>query len=138
MSTFKTDENNDWIIDKGSLVLLGKNNSDPAAELAQRNRQVLSTFFGEWYLNTQIGVPYFQIVFQKGADLGEIREILKEKILSIPGKYELRALDLNLVKPKRSLRLSYELKVLPSDTIRVRFDMDIIEGSRFEFTASNE
>lgn len=75
------DSNNDIIIGAdGSLKLV----SD-GAEVVQHIRSRLQFFKGEWFLDTNAGVPYFEEIFTKPVNLANIESIFKTKILETPG-----------------------------------------------------
>jgi len=74
------DSNNDLLIENGSFVVV-----DKGAETAQHVRSRLLFYFGEWFLDVQAGVPYFQEVFTKPANLANIESILKQTIIQTPG-----------------------------------------------------
>jgi hypothetical protein len=54
----------------------------------------LRTFYGEWDLNTSIGVRYFEDIMVKNPDLGKVESLLKAEILSTPGVNSLLSFDL--------------------------------------------
>lgn len=51
---------------------------------AQRLKIRLLTFKGEWFLNTNFGIPYYQVVFQKRVTKGQVDSIFRVEILSTP------------------------------------------------------
>lgn len=71
---------NDIIIEDGSI----KRVSD-FAETVQHVRTRLLFYRGEWFLNTEAGVPYFDQIFTKPVNLANIESILKTTILTTPG-----------------------------------------------------
>lgn len=50
--------------------------------VAQRLEITLRTFLGEWFLDTEIGVPYFESIFIKQQNKSAIDIVFQEKILS--------------------------------------------------------
>lgn len=60
-----------------------------ADEVVQRLRQRLRTFFGEWFLNTSLGIPYFQEILKKNPQQGVVDAILKKHIVNTPGVIKL-------------------------------------------------
>jgi len=58
--------------------------SDRNLTVAQRLKIKLQTFKGEWFLDTTIGIPYFQVIFQRGVSKATIDTIYQEAILSEP------------------------------------------------------
>lgn len=85
------------------LVLL----SDADA-LAQRIKTNLATYRGEFWLNREIGVPYFQSVLGKSPDLELIRTIFRAQILQVSGVVSLDALDLSLDNTTRVLSVTFK------------------------------
>lgn len=49
----------------------------------QKIRIVLGFIFGEWYLNTNIGIPYLEVIFIKNPDIDLIEDLFKAEILGI-------------------------------------------------------
>lgn len=60
-----------------------------ADEVVQRLRQRLRTFFGEWFLDTSLGIPYFQEILKKKPQQGVVDAILKKEIVNTPGVIKL-------------------------------------------------
>ena len=63
--------------------------TDPASVVAQRLRIRLQTFFGEWFLATDYGVPYFQRILSKKVSKTSVDRIFQEQILSERGVREI-------------------------------------------------
>ena len=74
------DSSNDLIIQAGRLVTVAD-----GAEVVQHVRSRLLFYLGEWFLDIDAGVPYFQEIFTKPANLANIESIFKSKILRTPG-----------------------------------------------------
>ena len=74
------DSNNDIMVRGGSLLTVAD-----GAEIVQHVRSRLLFYFGEWFLDIDAGVPYFQEIFTKPANLANIESIFKSKILRTPG-----------------------------------------------------
>lgn len=72
--------NNDLIVSAGSLKTV-----EGSAETVQHVRSRLLFYLEEWFLDLTAGVPYFQEIFTKPANLANIESILKSKILRTPG-----------------------------------------------------
>lgn len=47
----------------------------------QRTKVRLLTFYGEWFLNTDYGVPYFQRIFQRTTPKSVVDSIFKQQIM---------------------------------------------------------
>lgn len=76
-------------------------------EVEQLLRQRLRTFYGEWFLDTEIGVPYFQDIFQKNPNPVSIESAFKNVILNTPGFQELSEFQLDIDASLRSLTLTF-------------------------------
>ena len=74
------DSNNDLLVRGGSLLTVAD-----GAEIVQHVRSRLLFYLGEWFLDIDAGVPYFQEIFTKPANLANIESIFKSKILRTPG-----------------------------------------------------
>ncbi len=62
-----------------SLIILTDLNS-----LVSKIQQRLRFLFGEWFLNTTVGVTYFQQIFRKPVDPSLIVSVLNSEILKEP------------------------------------------------------
>lgn len=56
-----------------------------ADEVTQVVKGRLKTFLGEWYLDTSIGLPFYQLIFVKGASPQRIALFIKKEIRESPG-----------------------------------------------------
>lgn len=110
MSGFKCAEDGDIFIGENKFHIV-----TGVEEVIQNLRQNLRTFFGEWFLNQGLGVPYFQDVFIKNPSPVSIEAAFKNAILNTIGVRELIEFDLNLDSAHREL--SYTFSVLIYDEI---------------------
>jgi len=53
--------------------------------IAQKIRQRLGFFKGEWYKDTTLGVPWLQDVLIKSPSLEVVRSVVRRAILAVPG-----------------------------------------------------
>lgn len=58
--------------------------ADPLLDVAQRLKIRLQTYVGEWFLNIETGIPYYQRVFRKGVKKSDIDTIFRAAILEEP------------------------------------------------------
>jgi len=84
MKSLALDSSNDLIIRDGNITTVSE-----ASEVVQNVRSRLLFYFGEWFLNTSRGVPYFEEVFVKPANLAKIESIFKQTILETDGVLKL-------------------------------------------------
>lgn len=48
---------------------------------------------GEWFLDLEIGIPYYEAIFVKAPSLIAVREIYREALAETPGVRDVLALD---------------------------------------------
>lgn len=104
MTTLKL-VNDDLAFENNNLVMV-----NGADEVAQNLRNELRFFAGEWFLDTDLGVPFFEDVFKKNPDPAIIDAIFKNKILNTAGVIEL--LEYNLELNGRKLELSFKARAV--------------------------
>jgi hypothetical protein len=78
----------------------------------------LQFFKGEWFLDTRIGVPWYEKILGQKPRLVAVKTLLKNAVLSTPGVLSVLDFDLDY---SRSLR-----------TLSVNFHANSVEGE-FEF-----
>lgn len=72
--------------------------------VGQRLKIRLLTFQGEYDLNTELGVPWFQRVLTRGVSKSQIDNILREQILLDEGVAEITEFESTLVRGVYTLR----------------------------------
>lgn len=92
----------DLQITNGDLVLI-----EDKEALSQYLRQRLQTFLGEWFLNVEEGIPYFQEVMSKGTGLEAISSIFKKAILETAGVQGLESFEIDFDPVNRTLELEF-------------------------------
>ena len=81
---------------------------DNAERIAQQICITLKFWLSEWFLNKNDGVPYLERIMVKNPNMSHIRQILREKIMSVDGVDSVSALNLYLDKENRTLSVTYE------------------------------
>lgn len=79
-------------------------------DLAQAIGIALRFIRGEWFLNTETGVPYFERFFVKNPNLEHLRAILRETILSVPAVKRIEKLELALETTTRRLTVTFAVE----------------------------
>ena len=79
------DLNGDLDVVDGQLVLVGNQFGTQLRELEEHLEQRLRTLFGDWFLDTSLGIPYFEEVFQKPFNASVVESLFINEILSTPG-----------------------------------------------------
>jgi hypothetical protein len=85
--------------------------------IEQHLRQRLQTFFGEWFLDSRIGIPYFQQILKKNPNFTVVDSLLKKEIIETSGVEELIKFELNLDNPVRELIVEFEARTIEGDVI---------------------
>lgn len=75
----------DLLVGQGDLVLTSDAHPAGTPFVLQSILQRLRLCLGEWFLNTALGVPYFQLIFVKGASRSQIDNALQACITGTPG-----------------------------------------------------
>ncbi len=76
----KLDGSHDLEIVSGDLVLV-----DGVASVSQDVDIRLEFYQGEWFLDTRLGVPYFQKILGEKPRFGAVSSIIRQAILTAPG-----------------------------------------------------
>jgi hypothetical protein len=83
-------------------------------EVIQTLRIGLLLFQGEWFLDPDQGMPYFQTILGQKTPLGIISQIFRSAILQVPGVKQLT---------------SFEAKTLPNRGLQVVFALLLQDGT---------
>ena len=73
-------------------------------EVCQQVRTRLLFYLGEWFLDTSVGIPYFQEVFTNPAIISLVESRLKDEIISTPGVLSLDTFATNFNSTTRALK----------------------------------
>lgn len=100
--------------DTNDLVFI--NGAAPVTQLmtqivAQRLKITLYTFLGEWFLDTTIGVPYFQQIFGKIRTKSTIDLIFQRIISADPDVIEILSFDSSLAAETRGYSMTFQVRV---------------------------
>lgn len=105
MSGIKLDINGDIDITDGKFSL-----TTGVDAIAQRLKQRLGLFLGEWFLDKSRGLPYIQQILVKNPNPTVIDSIFKNEILSEVAVKELTSFELDLDEPTRLLTVNFSAK----------------------------
>lgn len=102
----------------GDLKITNNNFSivtDEQVVVGQRLFQNLRTFLGEWFLDNRIGVPYYEIVFEKGVSPDLVNDVFKDAIIKTEGVVELKTFNPLDLDPSRALQVTFNARTLEGD-----------------------
>ncbi len=95
------DSDGDILVTNGNVAF------NSGIESIRQHLQIrLRTFAGEWFLNTSVGVPYFDSVFIKNPDLTVLNTVFTKVILDTPGVISLSSLSFE-ISGNRQLFVSF-------------------------------
>lgn len=75
--------------------------------ILQHLRIRLQFFRGEWFLDTRLGIPYFEEVLRKAPDLNVVESILRDAIRETPGVISITSFELDFEGVSRKLSLDF-------------------------------
>lgn len=79
-----------------------------ADAIKQHLKQRLNTFANEFFLDSRVGIPYFEHILVKNPDPIIIDSLLKKEIINTPGVLELPEFSLDLTDT-RQLDISFKV-----------------------------
>ena len=79
--------------------------------VAQRLKITLFTFLGEWFLDTSLGVPYYQQIFGKVRSKAAIDAIFQNIISADPGVIEIREFSSQMSTADRGYTMTFKVRV---------------------------
>lgn len=98
---------NDLVFKNGAVTVT----SSQSEIVAQRLKVTLYTFLGEWFLDDEVGVPYFQQIFGKARSKATVDVIFQNIISKDPGVVEIREFNSTLDNPSRGYSMSFKVRV---------------------------
>lgn len=99
----KIDGNYDIVIENGDFVLV-----DGVDAIAQHITIRLNFFLGEWFLDTRLGVPYYEQILGQKPRLEAVRAIFRRVILETPGMLSISKLNLDYIGDTRALNVTFD------------------------------
>lgn len=75
--------------------------------IAQDCETRLRTFLGEWFLDTRIGVPYYQDILGQKPRIPVVRNIFRKAVLTTPGVINVTDLNVTYDGATRELSVSF-------------------------------
>jgi hypothetical protein len=104
MRDLKLDQEGDLMISEFDLRL-----TNDSEIVKQRIRQALLTFKGEWFLNTQLGIPYYESILEEKNSLQAIKAILMDAIKKVEGVKELTQFELKYNNDTRLVSINFSV-----------------------------
>lgn len=98
------DDNHDMYLDGPDIAFADENNI-----VKQRLSIRLQFILEEWFLNTNVGIPYPQFVFEQGSDLNDIYSLFQQEIKNTDGVEDIVKLELIPITNNKGLRINFEV-----------------------------
>lgn len=99
---FALDDDGDEYADETGLAMTGD-----LPGIKQQTTLRLGFFKGEWFLDEERGVPWYEEIIVKNPNLIRIREIFRDAILSVTGIREVTFMDLLFSAYARTLSVNF-------------------------------
>jgi hypothetical protein len=88
-----------------------------AQAVAQLIRIAILLFLGEWFLNLEKGMPWFQEILGQKFDPVLIRQRLSERILAVPGVAEIMSVAVSFDPDSRAVTVDWEVRAAFGGTV---------------------
>jgi len=105
----------DLQINNGDLVLC----QDDSHAMAQAIAIHLNTFAGEWFLDTDVGVPYLTQILGKKRNQRFLRQLIKSQIESLGGVRELSEFNFSHNDDERRISIKFTAHLTDRSTITI-------------------
>lgn len=86
--------------------------------VAQLCRIAVQMFAGEWFLDLDLGIPYWDLILGQNPDVADLaaRASFREALLGVPGVLRIIFLDVNFDGDTRQLTVSWQVSTAVGDT----------------------
>ena len=101
------DDDGDWLVTNNQLQTV-----TGADEIAQKIKNRLRAFRGEWFLDVRVGMPWFEKILKKNPNPAEVETIITEEIVNTDGVLNVRDIELSLDNLTRKLRVDFSAEVI--------------------------
>lgn len=98
------DTNGDFTLTSGDLQLVSG-----ADAIVQAVRIRMQFFKGEWFLDLDAGIPYFQEIFVKNPNPNVLQSLFRQALLETPGILAIESLSLAFDGATRRLTVNYRV-----------------------------
>ena len=84
-------------------------------KVAQSLKQRLSFYQGEWFLDTTVGIPYFEEIFVKNPNIPDIESIYKVEIVETEDVNEILEFNSSFTNDIRTYDLTFSVNTVFGD-----------------------
>jgi hypothetical protein len=104
---FLDNTTHDLVLDDSNQLRMTKT---PSEDLACRIESRLKTFKGEWFLDRELGIPYYGEVLKKNPDVTKIRGLLLAELVKVSGIAEVLRFEVEFIRASRTFQLNFSVK----------------------------
>lgn len=109
-------------IDPDTYDITTKNNNLRMTEtttewLAAKIEAKLKTFYGEWFANQSIGIPYFEEILKKQVDIDNVQVLFSDEIKNTTGVAELVSFSIDYDTGTRDYRYTFAVLADSGDLV---------------------
>ena len=114
MIDFLLDDNHDLVFVNNDLAL-----TDAKQGTIQKIKQKLKFIKGEYFLNEDLGIPYYENILVKNPDLALIESIYIRALQEIEEITEIESFNLNFDPQTRNLSVNFEVRDSDNNSINI-------------------
>jgi hypothetical protein len=81
---------------------------DSSSQIRQKITVKLRFILGEWFLNTIVGIPYYEQIWIKNPDLNKVSTVMKNEILNVNGVQSLTLFNMEY-NTNRTIRVKFRV-----------------------------
>lgn len=120
------DDTNDLVIEDGDLVF-----TRGIDAIVQQCRVRLQMFQGEWFLNLDVGIPYWQSILGQKPNVAiqAARIFFRRELQSVDGVDKVTKLDISYAGATRALNITWQVSTVFGDTPVDVIDLRVTTGS---------
>lgn len=99
--------------------------TDQKTTVAQRLKVRLQTFLGEYFMNVEAGIPYYQRIFGKIKNKSTVDAIFQRQILEDPGVLEIVSYGSDLDNASRFLQVTFRVRTSEGVTSPITINVGV-------------
>lgn len=104
---FLDDETHDLSLESNGHLRMTKNVGE---DLSTRIECRLRTFKGEWYLDRDLGVPYYGEILKKNPNIDKVRSLLLTELVKVKGIAEVLRFTVSFDHASRVFQVFFSVK----------------------------
>lgn len=78
--------------------------------ISQKIENALSTFLGEWFLDVDLGIPFYERILKKRADIDDVNNIFLVAITDIPEVEEVIEFNTTFDQANRTYTVTFKVR----------------------------